>query len=70
MEQEKIFEERKNLIKRIKEIEKILSSDDEINKIMIDELKELIDLYGDSRRTDIDDRDLGGISIEDLITEL
>ena len=69
MEQEKIFEERKNLIKRIKEIEKILSSDDEINKIMIDELKELIDLYGDSRRTNIDDRDLGGISIEDLITE-
>jgi len=69
MEQEKIFDERNSLIKRIKEIEKILSDDNEINKIMIDELEELIKKYGDERKSKIDDRDLGGISVEDLITE-
>ena len=69
MEQEKIFDERNSLIKRIKEIEKILSDDDEINKIMINELEELIKKYGDERKSKIDDRDLGGISVEDLITE-
>ena len=69
MEQEKIFDERNSLIKRIKEIEKILSDDNEINKIMIAELEELIKKYGDERKSKIDDRDLGGISVEDLITE-
>ena len=69
MEQEKIFDERNSLIKRIKEIEKILSDDNEINKIMITELEELIKKYGDERKSKIDDRDLGGISVEDLITE-
>lgn len=69
MEQEKIFDERNSLIKRIKEIEKILSDDNEINKIMINELEELIKKYGDERKSKIDDRDLGGISVEDLITE-
>ena len=69
MEQEKIFDERNSLIKRIKEIEKILSDDNEINKIMITELEELIKKYGDERKSKIDERDLGGISVEDLITE-
>ncbi len=69
MEQEKIFDERNSLIARIKEIEKILSDDTEINKIMIQELEELIKKYGDERKSKIDDRDLGGISVEDLITE-
>ena len=69
MEQEKIFDERNSLIKRIKEIEKILSDDNEINKIMITELEELIKKYSDERKSKIDDRDLGGISVEDLITE-
>ena len=59
MEQEKIFDERNSLIKRIKEIEKILSDDNEINKIMITELEELIKKYGDERKSKIDDRDLG-----------
>ncbi len=69
MEQEKILDERKLLIKRIKEIEKILSSDAEINKIMISELNEVNNNYGDERKTRIEDRDLGGITVEDLITK-
>ena len=69
LEQKKILDERSDLIKRIKEIEKILSDDNEINKIMINELKELISTYSDGRRTEIDDRDLGGMSVEDLITK-
>ena len=36
---------------------------------MISELEDLITIYGDERRTDIDDRDLGGMSVEDLITQ-
>ena len=36
---------------------------------MITELEELIKKYGDERKSKIDDRDLGGISVEDLITE-
>ena len=67
MEQKRILEERKLLIKRIKEINKILSDDNEINKIMISEIQETINNYGDDRKTIIDDRDLGGMKVEDLI---
>ncbi|MBT4634933.1 DNA gyrase subunit A, partial [bacterium] len=69
MEQSKIMDERDSLIVRIKEIEAILSDDNEINKIMIGELKEIAEQYGDSRKSKIDDRDLGSIKIEDLISE-
>ena len=69
MEREKIHDERKLLIRRIKEIEKILSNDDEINRIMISELEELSTNYGDHRKTRIDDRDLSAITAEDLITK-
>ena len=68
MEQSKIMDERDSLIVRIKEIEAILSDDNEINKIMIGELKEIAEQYGDSRKSKIDDRDLGSIKIEDLIS--
>ena len=69
MEQAKIMDERDSLIKRIKEIEAILSDDNEINKIMISELEEITQQYGDQRKSKIDDRDLGSIKIEDLISE-
>ena len=69
MEQTKIMDERDSLIKRIKEIEAILSDDNEINKIMISELEEITQQYGDQRKSKIDDRDLGSIKIEDLISE-
>ena len=39
MEQERILDERKLLIKRIKEINKILADDKEINNIMISEIR-------------------------------
>ena len=67
MEQERILDERKLLIKRIKEINKILADDKEINKIMISEIKETISDYGDERKTVIDDKNLGGKTVEDLI---
>ena len=69
MEQSKILDERDALIKRIKDIKKILSSAKEINKIMIGELEEISEQYGDTRKSKIDDRDLSSISIEDLISE-
>ena len=67
MEQERILDERKLLIKRIKEINKILADDKEINNIMISEIKETISDYGDERKTVIDDNNLGGKTVEDLI---
>ena len=69
MEQSKILDERDALIKRIKDIKKILSSAKEINKIMIGELEEISEQYGDTRKSKIDDRDLSSISVEDLISE-
>ena len=67
MEQERILDERKLLIKRIKEINEILADDKEINKIMISEIKETISDYGDERKTVIHDNNLGGKTVEDLI---
>ena len=67
MEQERILDERKLLIKRIKEINKILADDKEINNIMISEIKETISDYGDERKTVIHDNNLGGKTVEDLI---
>ena len=67
MEQERILDERKLLIKRIKEINKILADDREINNIMISEIKETISDYGDERKTVIHDNNLGGKTVEDLI---
>jgi DNA gyrase subunit A len=68
LEQEKIVSEAAELEKTIAGLQKILSSNVEILKIIKDELKELCKAYGDERRTQIIEPE-GEVSREDLIQE-
>lgn len=68
LEREKIDAEFAELEKLIKELKEILNDDTKIYDIMKKELKELKDLYGDERRTQIEDTRLE-ISAEDLIRD-
>lgn len=66
LEQQKLLDELKELRERIAEYEKILSSESEILRIIKEELQELREKYGDSRRTQITEAD-EDIDLEDLI---
>ncbi|KAF0134914.1 MAG: DNA gyrase subunit A [Candidatus Saganbacteria bacterium] len=69
LEREKIEEEHKALQKLIAELKKILSDIKEILKIIVKELNEIKEAYGDKRRTSL----VGAaedISIEELIPEM
>jgi len=68
LEQDKIIAEFEELLKLIGELLFILSSADRLMEIIIEELNEIKDQYGDERRTEIisSQEDL---TIEDLITE-
>ncbi len=68
LERDKIIEEYRNIMKLIKSLEEILASEALIEKIIIDELRELKDRYGDERRTEIIE-DQGEISMEDIIAQ-
>lgn len=68
LEQEKIIKEFEELLKIISELLKILSSYGRLEEVILEELKEVREQFGDDRRTEIraaaDD-----LTIEDLITE-
>ncbi|MCK9555048.1 DNA gyrase subunit A [bacterium] len=66
LEREKIDSEYKELIKRIAYLKNILSSERMVLNIIAQELKEIKDKYGDSRRTEIVAEE-GEVSIEDMI---
>lgn len=68
LEQDKIIAEFEELLKLIAELLYILSSADRLMEIIVEELNEIKDQYGDERRTEIlsSQEDL---TIEDLITE-
>ncbi|MCG8436095.1 MAG: DNA gyrase subunit A [Gammaproteobacteria bacterium] len=68
LEQDKIFDEYKNLLDKISELLGILSDPDKLNKVIRDELLEIRDQYSDERRTEIN-ADHSDLTIEDLITE-
>ncbi len=68
LEQRKVKEEYSELQRRIKRYKEIISSEEEVKKIMKEELKELMEKYGDDRRTLISQED-AEIDIEDLIEE-
>ena len=69
LEQEKISEEHKGLLKLIEELEAILSNPQKILDIIKKELSELRQKYGDARRTRIIDGEENGIETEDLIKD-
>ncbi|HEX7719261.1 MAG TPA: DNA gyrase C-terminal beta-propeller domain-containing protein, partial [Woeseiaceae bacterium] len=66
LEQEKIYNEYKELLNKIKELSNILSDPDELLRVIRQELIEIRDNYGDARRTEIV-KDHSDLSDEDLI---
>lgn len=68
LEREKIKSEHKQLIERIRELKKLLASDELIYGVIKNELEEIKKKYNDERRTDIT-TDVSDIEIEDLIPE-
>ena len=69
LEQEKLSEEHRELLERINDYVDILGSPDRINGIIKDDLEEIKRRFGDQRRTEISDLEMGNIDLEDLITE-
>jgi DNA gyrase subunit A len=69
LERDKIEEELAQLLKLIGELEKILSDEKEILRIIKEELLEMNDKFGDDRRSKIIASELGKFSDEELIPE-
>lgn len=69
LERQKIEDEYNELQKLIKELERILSSEANILKVIRDELEEIKEKYGDKRRTQIIKKAIGNFSEEDLIPD-
>ncbi|USN44994.1 MAG: DNA gyrase subunit A [Candidatus Woesearchaeota archaeon] len=67
LEQEKIRSEHKELMDRITELQGILDDTEKVNSIIVEELTELTEKYGDERRTLIEEDELTDIDMEDLI---
>src|SRR5205085_4424085 len=68
LERRKILDELAELLKAIERLRAILASERLLMQIVVDELKQVRDQYGDDRRTQIIDES-GELSIEDLIAE-
>lgn len=67
LERKKVEDELKEVMARIKDLEKILSSEQEILDVVKAELLEMKDKYGDARRTSIVEHEVGKFSDEELI---
>ncbi len=67
LERKKIDDEYTEIQKRIKELEKILASEEEIQRVVKEELQEMKEKYGDERRTTIVEHEAGQFSDEELI---
>jgi DNA gyrase subunit A len=68
LEREKILQEYADILKLIARLKEILASETEILKIIVDELTELKEKFGDERHTEIVDK-TAEISLEDTIVE-
>jgi DNA gyrase subunit A len=68
LERQKIVDELAELLKTIERLRAILSSDEILMQLVVDELKAVRDRFADERRTEIID-DSGEFRIEDLIAD-
>lgn len=68
LERDRILEESKELLKLISSLMAILDDDRLVLDIIVDELNEIKEAYGNKRRTEIIDRDVE-ITLEDMIVE-
>lgn len=69
LERDKIEEELKALLELIEKLEAILASETEILRIIKEELLEMKEKYGDDRRSQMINHELGKFSDEELIPE-
>ena len=67
MERQKVEDELKEIKARIQELEKILASEEEILRLIKEELQDMKDKYADERKTAIIDHEVGAFSDEELI---
>ncbi|MCG6969486.1 MAG: DNA gyrase subunit A [Gammaproteobacteria bacterium] len=68
LEQDKIFEEYKELLDKIQDLIEILQDPDRLMRVIKEELIEMREQYGDKRRTEIH-MSQSDLNIEDLISE-
>jgi DNA gyrase subunit A len=68
LEQDKILNEYKEILDRIKEFSDILADPDKLLQVIRDELEDIRSRYGDERRTEIV-QDHSDLQVEDLIPE-
>ena len=68
LERDKIMEEHRETLEHIAKLRAILADENEIYKIIVEELNEIKEKYGDDRRTQIVNRS-EEISIEDMIVD-
>ena len=75
LEQDKLMEDYQGILDEIGELEAILGSDERLAEVIREELKEVLETYGDERRTeivasheDLSDEDL--IAVEDLVVTI
>jgi len=68
LEREKIEEELKVIKKEIKRLKGILADEKKLYAVIVEELTEIKDRYGDERRTEII-KETGELSLEDLIVD-
>lgn len=69
LEQERLGKEHAELLLEISEYLRILDNEDIIRGMIKDELIAIAAKYGDERRTEISDEEMGNVDLEDLITE-
>ncbi|GIW96144.1 MAG: DNA topoisomerase (ATP-hydrolyzing) [Pirellulaceae bacterium] len=69
LEQERLAEEHRQLLDEIREYLRILSDQRNILEIIKSDLAEIRRKFGDERRTEISDEEVGPIDMEDLIPE-
>jgi len=68
LERDKIIEEYQQIIKEIERLKQILASPALVDQVIREEVQELLQQYGDNRKTEII-AETGEINIEDLIAE-
>ncbi|OGP95519.1 MAG: DNA gyrase subunit A [Deltaproteobacteria bacterium RBG_19FT_COMBO_56_10] len=68
LERDKIIQEYQDILKLIARLEEILASEALLMAVVVDDLKEVRERFGDERRTQIVD-EAGEITLEDLIAE-
>jgi DNA gyrase subunit A len=67
LERDALIAEIKEVGERIAYLESILESDAKLMEVVVGELEEIKKEYGDDRRTEVSDEDVGAIDVEDMI---